>query len=101
MRLTSSAIPWQGPTKLTKEASDELTAEAKDEPAVLREKAKGRRPRKEEIDPIIADLQRLTGWSEATVVNRLNLSKKKTNLLVLHGVPSAIRLGYSPQRALL
>ena len=89
------------PTKLTKEASDELTAEAKDEPAVLREKAKGRRPRKEEIDPIIADLQRLTGWSEATVVNRLNLSKKKTNPLVLHGVPSAIRLGYSPQRALL
>jgi hypothetical protein len=41
------------PTKLTKEASDELTTEAKDELAVLREKAKGRRPRKEEIDPII------------------------------------------------
>jgi hypothetical protein len=54
-----------------------LIAEAKDELAVLREKAKGRRPRKEEIDPIIADLQRLTGWSEATVVDRLNLSKKK------------------------
>jgi hypothetical protein len=65
------------PTKLTKEASDELIAEAKDELAVLREKAKGRRLRKEEIDPIIADLRRLTGWSEATVVDRLNLSKKK------------------------
>jgi hypothetical protein len=33
------------PTKLTKEASDELIAEAKDELAVLREKAKGRRLR--------------------------------------------------------
>jgi hypothetical protein len=65
------------PIKLTKEASDELIAEAKDELAVLREKAKGRRLRKEEIDPIIADLRRLTGWSEATVVDRLNLSKKK------------------------
>jgi hypothetical protein len=65
------------PTRLTKEASDELIAEAKDELAILREKAKGRRLRKEEIDPVIADLQRLTGWSEATVVDRLNLSKKK------------------------
>ena len=55
------------PTRLTKEASDELIAEAKDELAMLREKAKGRRLRKEEIDPVIADLQRLTGWSEATV----------------------------------
>jgi hypothetical protein len=36
-----------------------------------------RRLRKEEIDPIIADLRRLTGWSEATVIDRLNLSKKK------------------------
>jgi hypothetical protein len=43
----------------------------------LREKARGRRLRKEEIDPIITDLRRLTGWSEATVVDRLNLSKKK------------------------
>ena len=65
------------PTRLTEEASDELIAEAKDELAMLREKAKGRRLRKEEIDPVIADLQRLTGWSEATVVDRLNLSKKK------------------------
>jgi hypothetical protein len=65
------------PTKLTKEASAELIAEAKDELAVLREKAKGRPLRKEEIDPIIADLRRLTGWSEATVVDRLNLNKKK------------------------
>jgi hypothetical protein len=65
------------PTKLTKETSDELIAEAKDELAVIREKAKGRRLRKEEIDPIIADLRRLTGWSEATVVDRLNLNKKK------------------------
>jgi hypothetical protein len=64
------------PIKLTKEASDELIAEAKDELAVLRE-AKGRRLRKEEVDPIIADLRRLTGWSKATVVDRLNLSKKK------------------------
>jgi hypothetical protein len=64
-------------TKLLKEASDELIAEAKDELAALREKARGRRLRKEEIDPIIADLRRLTGWSEATVVDRLNLSKKK------------------------
>jgi hypothetical protein len=61
---------------LTKEASDELIAEGKDELAVLREKAKGRRLRKEEIDPIIADLRRLTGWPEATVVHRLNLTKK-------------------------
>ena len=58
-------------------ASDELIAEAKDELAILRKKAKGRRLRKEEIDPIIADLRRLTGWSEATVVDRLNLNKKK------------------------
>jgi hypothetical protein len=65
------------PTKLTKEVSDELIAEAEDELAVLREKAKGRRLRKEEIDPIIADLRRLTGWSEATVVDRLKLSKKR------------------------
>jgi hypothetical protein len=65
------------PTKLTKEASDELIAEAKDELAILRKKAKGRRLRKEEIDPIIADLRRLTGWSEATVIDRLNLSKKE------------------------
>jgi hypothetical protein len=64
-------------TKLLKEASDELIAEAKDELAALREKARGRRLRKEEIDPIITDLRRLTGWSEATVVDRLNLSKKK------------------------
>ena len=70
-------IPAERPTRLTKEASDELIAEAKDELAVLREKAKGRRLRKEETDPVIADLQRLTGWSEATVVDRLNLSKKK------------------------
>jgi hypothetical protein len=40
------------PTRLTKEASDELIAEAKDELAILREKAKGRRLRKEEIDPV-------------------------------------------------
>jgi hypothetical protein len=39
--------------------------------------AKGRRLRKEGIDPIIADLRRLTGWSEATVVDRLKLNKKK------------------------
>jgi hypothetical protein len=39
------------PTILTKEASDELIAEAKDELAILREKAKGRRLRKEEIEP--------------------------------------------------
>ena len=65
------------PTRLTKEASDELIAEAKDELAILREKAKGRRLRKEEIDPVITDLQRLTGWSEATVIDRLNLTKKK------------------------
>jgi hypothetical protein len=65
------------PTRLTKEASDELIAEAKDELAILREKAKGRRLRKEEIHPVITDRQRLTGWSEATVVDRLNLSKKK------------------------
>ena len=65
------------PTRLTKEASDELIAEAKDELAILRQKAKGRRLRKEEIDPVITDLQRLTGCSEATVVDRLNLSKKK------------------------
>jgi hypothetical protein len=45
------------PTKLTKEASDELIAEAKDELAELREKAKGRRLPKEEIDPFIADLR--------------------------------------------
>jgi hypothetical protein len=45
--------------------------------AILRKKAKGRRLRKEEIDPIIADLRRLTGWSEAIVMDRLNLSKKK------------------------
>jgi hypothetical protein len=64
------------PTKMTKEASDELIAEAKDELAVLREKLKGRRLRKEELEPILADLQRLTGWSEATVVDRLNLKKK-------------------------
>jgi hypothetical protein len=64
-------------TRLTKEASDELIAEAKDELAILREKAKGRRLRKEEIHPVITDRQRLTGWSEATVVDRLNLSKKK------------------------
>jgi hypothetical protein len=57
--------------------ADELIAEAKDELAILKEKAKGRRLRKEEIDPIITDLRRLTGWSEATVVDRLNLSKKK------------------------
>ena len=65
------------PTRLTKEASDELIAEAKDELAILREKANDRRLRKEEIDPVITDLRRLTGWSEATVVDRLNLSKKK------------------------
>jgi hypothetical protein len=63
------------PTRLTKEACDELIAEAKNELAIL--KAKGRRLRKEEIDPVITDLQRLTGWSEATVVDRSNLSKKK------------------------
>ena len=85
-------------TKLTKEASDELIAEAKDELAVLREKAKGRRPRKEEIDPIIADLQRLTGWSEATVVDRLNLSKKKNNPLVLHGGCSQRDRGRTPKQ---
>jgi hypothetical protein len=39
------------PTKLTREASDELIAEGKDELAVLREKAKGRRLRKEEMTP--------------------------------------------------
>ena len=70
-------MPAERPTRLTKEASDELIAEAKDELAILREKAKGRRLRKEEIDPVITDLRRLTGWSEATVVDRLNLSKKK------------------------
>ena len=69
-------MPTKRPTELTKEASDELIAEGKDELAVLREKAKGRRLRKEEIDPIIADLRRLTGWPEATVVHRLNLTKK-------------------------
>jgi hypothetical protein len=65
------------PTKLTKEASDELIAEAKDELAVLREKARGRRLRKEELEPIIADLRRLTGWSEETVLECLNLNNKK------------------------
>jgi hypothetical protein len=72
-----SPMAAERPTRLTKEASDELIAEAKDELAILREKAKGRRLRKEEIDTVITDLRRLTGWSEATVVDRLNLSKKK------------------------
>jgi hypothetical protein len=70
-------MPAERPTRLTKEAGDELIAEAKDELAMLREKAKGRRLRKEEIDPVVADLQRLTGWSEEVVMDRLNLSKKK------------------------
>jgi hypothetical protein len=70
-RIATERLP-----ELTKEASDELIAEGKDELAVLREKAKGRRLRKEEIDPIIADLRRLTGWPEATVAHRLNVIEK-------------------------
>src|SRR5689334_13209816 len=79
------------PTRLTKEACDELIAEAKNELAIL--KAKGRRLRKEEIDPVITDLQRLTGWSESTVIDSSNLSKKKCNLLQLPSRPCAAIAG--------
>src|SRR5204862_1999116 len=68
-------------TKLLKEASDELIAEAKDELAALRETARGRRLRKEEIDPIITDLRRLTGSPRRVLIGTLAIAQKRAGMV--------------------
>jgi hypothetical protein len=70
------------PTKLTREASDELIAEGRT--CRTKGKSKGQPLWKENSTPSSKDLRRLTGWPEAAVVHRLNLWKKL-------GVPHAGR----------